>query len=80
MQKPSKRISQTLYFILPDVNGKKAHLPAVSFGIVAFVVVAMTSLSICLFGTETGRKMWPVFQMMANIDFPGLLLERQDVL
>ena len=71
---------ETLYFVWSDVNERKASAPIVSFGIAGVIVVVMMSLSVCLFGVETGQKMWPVFQMMGNIDFPGLLLQRQDVL
>ncbi|MBR5468743.1 MAG: GerAB/ArcD/ProY family transporter [Firmicutes bacterium] len=71
---------ETLYFTLPDMNAKKSSAASVSFGIVGVIILVMMSLSICIFGAEAGRKMWPVFQMMGNIDFPGLLLQRQDVL
>ena len=75
---------ENLIFLLPLVSPSKTKKTgaegAKSFLFLGLFTGALSALALCRYGAnEVGVKLWPVLQMMNSADFPGMLLERQDI-
>ena len=72
-----------VFILSAKTNNTKKSASAVLTGflITTFVLSLGTALSISAFGVnEAKRKVWPLIQMMNYSQFPGSLVERQEVL
>ena len=76
--------AENLLFLLPLISNsgsKKAYLEgAKAFIFLGLFIGALCAAALCRYGqAEVSVKLWPVLQMMNSSDFPGMLLERQDI-
>ena len=71
-----------LFLASPYINGKKKGKNAFIVGcITALILSGATAFAVGVFGVEgVTERRWAVLQIMDTIDFPLMLLERQDVL
>ncbi|MCJ7855168.1 spore germination protein [Lachnospiraceae bacterium NSJ-143] len=72
-----------VFMLSPKTNNtKKSAMSVFSAIIIVTAVLSFgTALSVSCFGLkEAERKLWPVIQMMNYTEFPGSLVERQEVL
>ncbi len=72
-----------VFIMLPEgENTKNAALSVFAAFLIITVVLSFgTALAVSCFGVEESkRKLWPVIQMMNYTEFPGSLVERQEVL
>lgn len=72
-----------VFVMLPNGGNTKktAFSVFLAFLIITVVLSFGTALAVSCFGVEESkRKLWPVIQMMNYTEFPGSLVERQEVL
>lgn len=72
-----------VFIMLPNGQNTKhtAFSVFAAFLIITVVLSFGTALAVSCFGVEESkRKLWPVIQMMNYVEFPGSLVERQEVL
>ena len=79
----SLSVAGYVFIMLPNGENTKKTAFSVFFAFLIITVVLSfgTALAVSCFGVEESkRKLWPVIQMMNYTEFPGSLVERQEVL
>ncbi len=71
-----------LLFVTPYTNGFKRGKSVLTAGILSYgLISAAVAFTVGVFGIRgVAERRWPVLQIMDTIDFPLMILERQDVL
>ncbi len=68
----------TMFLVKPK---RAPRVTTTAIIVVGFFNVAVTLITLATFGSmETNKQIWPTMQMMQSVNFPGLFIERQDVL
>ncbi len=79
----SLSVAGYVFIMLPNNQSIKrtAFSVFLAFLVITVVLSFGTALAVSCFGVEESkRKLWPVIQMMNYTEFPGSLVERQEVL